>query len=156
MKVCTKCGEAKPDCDFPLNYKKDGETEARCKACKTAAVRDWRARNKDRTRAADRARYLQNPKKWQRHISSTYGISAEDYDRRLKSQGGVCAICSWRPNGERLAVDHNHFTGVVRGLLCGECNRMLGQARDNPSILVAGARYLEATNDNQEPRRAAA
>src|SRR5438552_1390720 len=52
-----------------------------------------------------------------------------EYERRLKEQGGGCAICSRPPKrNKRLCVDHNHRTGLVRGLLCSVCNgRLLGR-----------------------------
>lgn len=52
-----------------------------------------------------------------------------EYDRRLAEQGGVCAICERKPEyGKRFAVDHNHSTGRVRGLLCSVCNgRLIGR-----------------------------
>lgn len=48
-----------------------------------------------------------------------YGVGSQDYAQMLAAQGGVCAICGMRPAGKDLAVDHNHVTGAVRGLLCG-------------------------------------
>lgn len=58
-----------------------------------------------------------------------YGLSEEDYERLLAEQGGVCAICEEPPSGrwKRLAVDHDHETGEVRGLLCITCNTLLGR-----------------------------
>jgi hypothetical protein len=52
-----------------------------------------------------------------------------EYDRRFKEQRGLCAICRHPPkNNKRFAVDHNHSTGKVRGLLCSVCNgRILGR-----------------------------
>ena len=66
------------------------------------------------------------------------------YDAQLATQGGGCAICGKppKPGGRRLAVDHNHRTGEVRGLVDAACNRMLGWARDHPDVLFAGAVYL--------------
>lgn len=58
-----------------------------------------------------------------------YGITLEDYERILESQNGGCAICETTTpggRGNRFHVDHNHETGVVRGLLCWTCNRRLG------------------------------
>lgn len=55
-------------------------------------------------------------------IAKTYGLSPADYDRLLALQGGRCAICRGRPKSKRLAVDHSHVTGAVRGLLCSRCN----------------------------------
>lgn len=64
-----------------------------------------------------------------RHVQK-YGITAEQYDALYEAQGGVCAICR-RANGKtkRLAVDHDHETGEVRGLLCGPDNLMIGRLR---------------------------
>jgi hypothetical protein len=58
-----------------------------------------------------------------------FGLDEQAYDRMLREQGGVCAICAEPPGGRwnRLAVDHDHATGRVRGLLCTTCNTMLGR-----------------------------
>lgn len=74
-----------------------------------------------------------------------YGITIDDYDRLFAAQGGRCAICgSPEPLGgfKNFAVDHNHQTGKVRGLLCTACNRGLGLFHDNPVTLELAARYL--------------
>lgn len=56
-------------------------------------------------------------------IERACGLTAEDYDKQLESQGGGCAICEKRPgHGKRLCWDHEHRTGLVRGLLCDSCN----------------------------------
>ena len=54
----------------------------------------------------------------------------------------TCRICGDGPNGKRLQIDHNHETDEVRGLLCGRCNRMLGQALDSEAILLRAVEYL--------------
>jgi hypothetical protein len=60
-------------------------------------------------------------------IERQYGLSGEDYEALLKFQGGRCYICRRKPVTKRLAVDHDHRNGVVRGLLCANnengCNR---------------------------------
>lgn len=53
------------------------------------------------------------------------GVSDEQYARLLAAQGGHCALCPNGPKTRRLHVDHEHFTGRVRGLLCHRCNRVL-------------------------------
>lgn len=76
-----------------------------------------------------------------------YGISAHDYDMLLAAQGGVCAVCQKDGRdrlGRRLHVDHDHETGVVRGLLCTRCNNAIGHAGDSASRLRELADYLEA------------
>src|SRR6476469_6189244 len=64
------------------------------------------------------------------HLKRTYGITFEEYDFMLDRQNGVCAICKG-VHGRRLAVDHNHETGKVRGLLCGSCNAALFLLEDS-------------------------
>ena len=55
-----------------------------------------------------------------------YGITLAQYDAMLEEQANTCAICGEPPFGVRLAVDHSHTTGKVRGLLCSSCNSRLG------------------------------
>lgn len=79
-----------------------------------------------------------------RHIASTYGgLTADEYEKMYDLQGRACAICV-RATGKtrRLAVDHDHETGLVRGLLCKPCNRMLGHGRDDPDFFGRAADYL--------------
>lgn len=75
-----------------------------------------------------------------------YGLTPEDFDILWKSQSGCCAICS-KPlvdaGHDGLHVDHDHVTGVVRGLLCAHCNRGLGQFRDSAELLERASRYLK-------------
>jgi len=73
------------------------------------------------------------------HLRRHYGITSEEFDRVLEEQGGLCASCWEAPATD---VDHNHQTGVFRGILCGLCNRMIGQAGDSPARLLQGAEYL--------------
>lgn len=64
----------------------------------------------------------------------------------LTDQNRTCAICK-NPFETRPEVDHDHGTGRVRGLLCGNCNKMLGHARDNVSVLNAAIQYLQRIDD---------
>lgn len=81
--------------------------------------------------------------KAQRH--RLYGITPAQYEQRYLEQWGECAICrTHRSELKRdLCVDHDHGNGQVRGLLCDECNRVLGIFRDSPDRLRDAARYLE-------------
>jgi hypothetical protein len=80
-----------------------------------------------------------------RWILKTYGITGEQYEAIKAHQGGVCAICK-RAKGtsKRLAVDHNHRTGFVRGLLCSTCNNILGYLRDDLDLAAGIHGYLES------------
>ena len=76
-----------------------------------------------------------------------YGLTQEDYDDLLTSQKGGCAVCGSTDPRSRTAkhlfVDHCHFTGKVRGLLCHHCNSGIGKLGDNPTLLRAAADYIE-------------
>lgn len=78
-----------------------------------------------------------------RHIWNKYGITASEYAEIKAYQGGKCYICQ-RASGKtrRLAVDHCHKTGRIRGVLCKGCNRMLGHGRDDPMFFVRASLYL--------------
>lgn len=79
------------------------------------------------------------------HLRRTFGITEIDFDRMLAQQRGVCAIClTDNPRGMgRFHIDHCHKTNKIRGLLCTECNSLLGKAKDNTTILQAAIVYLE-------------
>ena len=85
-----------------------------------------------------------------------YGLTLEQYDAKVLEQDGRCAICRRKPDPEgdikfrRLHIDHCHVTNGVRGLLCQNCNIMLGQSKDDPETLMAGAKYLI---DRLKPRK---
>jgi len=86
-----------------------------------------------------------NRKAW---LKAAYKMTLEQYDEMFEAQNGVCAICG-RPetatlNGiaKRLAVDHNHETGEIRGLLCHKCNGTLGYVDESIDILLSIIIYL--------------
>jgi hypothetical protein len=76
-------------------------------------------------------------------IAKTYGITGDEYEALLRAQGGRCAICRARPKSKRLAVDHDHKTGAVRGLLCSRCNHdLMGSAWDSLALASALWHYM--------------
>lgn len=99
-------------------------------------MNEWRANNQKKV-----AQY-----KWKER----YNITPERYDELFSKQEGLCAICGQpetaRHNRSRkvqkLAVDHCHTTGRIRGLLCQDCNRGLGKFRDDPQRLQKAIDYL--------------
>jgi hypothetical protein len=73
-----------------------------------------------------------------------YGLTLEAYGDMLKQQHDCCAMCQESaPVNKRLSVDHCHRTGKVRGLLCSNCNFILGLAKDSVSVLRNAVSYLE-------------
>ena len=117
-------------------------------------LKRWREKNPEKFKAQyDRAnkkkkeqQYYQENKEviFDNYLKRTYGTNLEHYNNLSEEQGGVCAICNQEcVSGRRLAVDHNHDTGEVRGLLCCMCNRGLGNLGDNIDRLRAAVLYLE-------------
>jgi hypothetical protein len=109
-------------------------------------MKEWQANNRDKC----------NRSKNKCILKKLYGMTPEDRIEMSKKQGDVCKICG-RPNsgnkGKYLHIDHNHVTGKVRGMLCNNCNTMLGMAKDDQFVLHNAIAYLQETS--QEYRRAA-
>ena len=114
-------------------------------------------------RAAAEARYLADRDEVEAHAENQtllrkYGISRDELERRITQQGGRCAICL-RPFdfSRRLnyAVDHDHRTGTVRGILCRSCNTGLGMFGDSPRQMERAKRYLVAhrSTDSTAPQQ---
>jgi hypothetical protein len=77
------------------------------------------------------------------HLKQKYGLTVEDYERMLEAQGGGCAICGRPPRDDiSLHVDHDHETGLIRGLLCFPGNNAIGLMKDDPERLVRAAEYI--------------
>lgn len=98
-----------------------------------------------------RKNYRENHKANQ--LRAKYGITVEEYQAMFDSQGGVCKLCGLeettrisRGDGIRsLAVDHDHNTGKVRGLLCHQCNVVLGQYEKHKDLFPKFQEYLDTT-----------
>ena len=108
----------------------------------------WVAQTPEKQRLYKRNYIINNPEK---HKISTrenhlrkYGITIEKHNEILLSQNGKCAICGtdYFDGKGGFCVDHNHDTGLVRGILCHHCNLILGHCRDNLSILTSAFDYL--------------
>jgi hypothetical protein len=81
-------------------------------------------------------------------LLQNYGITNQDYEQMLKNQAFCCAGCGLHQNAleKKLNVDHDHATGKIRGLLCGNCNRALGLIKDSFETLVKLHEYLRKSN----------
>lgn len=79
-------------------------------------------------------------------IRKKYGVTAQRYEEMVKSQNGVCYICSKSNKLKRLAVDHNHSTGEVRALLCNKCNVVLAHSGEDVIILYKCIEYIRKFN----------
>ena len=78
-------------------------------------------------------------------LKHRFGLSGYEYNSLLEKQNYRCAICGVHSDEyhQNLSVDHCHTTGKIRGLLCSDCNFMLGRAKDNINTLLKGVSYLQ-------------
>lgn len=90
-------------------------------------------------------RYHAEHKKARRikELKKRYGLTYEEYVGMIESQGGRCAICKTTDWGKKEPhVDHDHGTGLVRGILCNRCNAAAGMLLDDPARAMLLADYL--------------
>ena len=127
-----------------------------------ATRRLWEERNKEklsayqaerRERPGEREKAKERVRRWREdnpqrerdnHIRKHYGLPRGSYEKMLEEQNGKCAICeATKPGGKgRFHIDHCHSKGSVRGLLCHNCNILLGHSKDDPDILRKAITYL--------------
>lgn len=92
------------------------------------------------------------------NLKHKYGMTIEDFNVLWEAASGVCQICNdplrlFDGTSAHYAIDHNHSTGDVRGLLCPPCNKGLGHLKDSPSILQKAINYLH-DNGHYGPKEA--
>jgi len=138
IRTCPKCG-----------MEHEG-TQSRCKACYAEWGRMWRRKNPARARAIVKRYQKNHPDRMRRtnriQNLKSYGLTLETFDALLASQNGRCAICGTdKPNGpgKYFMVDHDHKTKKVRGLLCHNCNTIMGHSFDDADRLRRAIAYLE-------------
>ena len=111
-----------------------------------ARIRNARRYREDpEFRAQQHRYYLANKGKWAAHrLMHMYGINPNQMVKLFLKQQQACGICRSPTTGQKRGwhIDHDHVTGLIRGILCPSCNQMLGNARDDPERLEAGAAYL--------------
>lgn len=130
-KQCSFCNESKVATEFHRNRHGSDGLSSLCRSCKRDIWYEYE-----------------------------FGITKAEYDAIASRQGGRCAVChnpevAKHSNGDvkLLAVDHNHETGMVRGLLCSQCNRGLGMFADSPDILRSALAYLKRHLDQPTGKR---
>ena len=94
--------------------------------------KEWRQKHPERHKFFSR-----------RYDLRQFGMTVESYEQMLLDQNNLCAICH-EPDqdGKRLAIDHDHETNRVRGLLCRRCNRAIGAFHDRADLLLSASEYL--------------
>jgi hypothetical protein len=124
--------------------------------------REYNKTHKEYIRESNRKYYEKNAaeciaysRKWYKNnkekakdtnLKYTYGISLEDYNKILRAQNYVCAICGNPRGAKNLFVEHCHSTGEVRGLVCHSCNYALGYLHDDVTRARKLLEYLLGSN----------
>ena len=131
VKTCYACKKEKPVSEFyrsNVNY-----YQKECKVCNKERKYRWHQTELGKLSSA-------NTK-----LKRRFGITLDEFNEMYKNQSGKCLICDATESmlGHRLAVDHCHITGKIRGLLCKSCNVALGGFKDNIESLKKAIKYLE-------------
>lgn len=155
---CSRCKQEKWSSEFryrsgrPRTGKRRGK-DSRCNDCVRAYSQTPRGRE---IQSASSRRFLnkmraENPAELRRRQRSSnlkkhYGITQCQYDRLSESQSGKCRICGRADSvSGRLHIDHDHQTGRIRGLLCGNCNVGIGVFGESVSLLKIAIEYLTSS-----------
>lgn len=155
-KTCSRCKAEKDVDDFGKSTgRKDGRL-GHCKLCHNQDTAKWYASNTGKRKEGFSKWYAKSPERRRViRLRGVYRITPQRFDEILESQEGKCAICrvvlDSKSHRTKPHIDHDHACcpsgrscgGCVRGLLCTNCNSMLGKARDNVASLRAGADYVE-------------
>jgi hypothetical protein len=133
VRPCKGCGEEKPLSAFPPVKGRNGKEYRKhtCYTCRNANyTTPWREQNQEAYKALNR----------KSHLKIKYGLTVEEVDQLAQAQDYACAICG--TTERELCIDHNHETGVVRGLLCGPCNTAIAVLGDDLDGVLRAANYM--------------
>lgn len=129
MICCPNCQENKDESDFYVNKWRPNGLSYWCKPCNRERSSEYKLLDK-------------------------YNITTEQYNAMADEQNNLCAICE-QPERikqagkiKKLNVDHCHRTGIVRSLLCFNCNTLLGKLNDNTELCLKAANYLDKYNSD--------
>ncbi len=167
LKFCRGCQAWKIPNEYHRDKRLKSGLASQCRKCKGANTKKWYRENTDKALEYAnnwRQENVEEIEKYRRlnkasaikratelYRKRTYGITPEEFDKLVKQQEGLCAICK-KPESARklrseevrsLAIDHCHATGKVRQLLCSKCNTGIGNFLDDPELLKAAIAYLE-------------
>lgn len=140
-------------CERCLKWKSEAANRTNNKELAKERSRIWRLNNLERSRENSKSYQKRFPNKQKEWALKKYNLTFDEFIKLRKNQQDLCKICQNKetnPQYSVLAVDHDHKTGKVRGLLCGHCNTGLGKFKDNISILERAISYLKENGDVYE------
>lgn len=151
MKFCAnkECKNLNPQdlINFSKRKKSKDGLRTRCKTCDQVTKESYRKipENNQKEREAWKLYNRTNARaRREASLIKKYGISLNEYHKLQVEQNNRCKICniSMLVYNEYFAVDHDHLSGKVRGLLCKQCNLGLGNFKDNKELLLNAIKYL--------------
>lgn len=154
-KICTKCNIEKKITEFSKQKRGKFGVRSVCKSCIIIYRKDYLSTRHNETNEVHKEWKIKNKDYYKElHLKKTYNLSLDQYNQMLENQNGVCAICGNEEvisdvTGQKikpLAVDHNHETREIRGLLCQACNTGLGKFKENKEVLKKAIKYLKLFN----------
>ena len=123
MKKCRVCSIEKKEQDFPQNLSyKDGKATV----CKLCSAKEAHRRRTETPHIYKAAKFKTSPEVLKQMLLIKH-----------------CEICGGTTHRKHLAIDHNHKTGIIRGMLCDSCNQGLGKFKDSVYLLQSAINYLE-------------
>lgn len=148
-KKCVKCKKDKEINEFHIKDSKTGLKDSRCKSCVKKYKAELYIKNPSKWMLRQKKYRAENPTKYQETLKRSnnrkyihrYGITLEQKLKMLNQQNGLCNICQ-TDIATRSCVDHDHKTGIVRSLLCDNCNTGIGMFKENPELLLKTIEYL--------------
>lgn len=156
LRTCKTCKAETPIEDFT---KANGRYTYMCKLCKNKLNKFYR----EKVKAKDPETYYTKSRAYRKNkravlkrdnpdllkamdknrtLKTDFGITLDDFYKMMEDQNGLCKICN-KPSPFTLAVDHCHNTGIIRGLLCINCNRALGLISEEKQTLLNMVEYLK-------------
>jgi hypothetical protein len=134
LKTCFNCKLTKPIDSFYNDKRSNDGKAGGCKKCREKRALELKFKDHDKHK-----RRLRNNR-----LKMRYGLTLDEFNQMLQSQGNCCAICmTVTPNGVGFVVDHNHETGKTRGILCPLCNKGLGYFGDTPEKFERAYTYIK-------------
>lgn len=142
MKKCSCCRITKNNEFFSLVKSTGTKYRAQCKDCRSKIQSEKYCPIKAKLCTPRTPEVQKNCK-----LKRMYGLTLIEYNEKLRIQNNVCDICHMpetvKRNGKvkALAVDHNKYTGKVRGLLCQKCNQAFGLLQEETTIMLSMIDY---------------
>lgn len=153
LRKCARCKELLPVDNFHRRSDRKSGRVSYCRKCITelsrkpsrvASLAKWAKEHPENKKAAFSRWRKRFPEKERDYmLRRNYGITLKQFNKVIESQGGACAICGQRFSTSIVPCqDHDHGTGLHRGILCRLCNTLLGIAKERVDVLQSAITYL--------------